>query len=119
MDRVEKIIIIVVLGMLALNMIVIFNMFGLIHYNNINLQRIADQHDVGLSDIEYNGLYYPSTGNIMLVTDGRTRQDVCLTFLHEFGHAIDYSSVVGKTIAEREEFAVGYARDNAWRCDGV
>lgn len=93
-----------------------------IQVNNNVLRRIADIHDMeDLSVLGHGGLFDTGSQNILVYTRDRSEKEVCMTFLHEMGHMIDFrAGTLGpKTEEEREIFANEYRNVNAWRCEGL
>jgi hypothetical protein len=92
----------------------------LLESNTGALERIANINDVRNFQKTHNGVYSSATENILVVTRNRTFEEVCLTFLHEIGHAKDYrEQTVSDLEIEREQYADDYMYANAWRCEGL
>jgi hypothetical protein len=88
-----------------------------------NLEFIANRLEVRekLEGVGNNGIFNSKTQNILVDTTNRSNYDVCLTFLHELGHKIDYQTNPDyfNSSYDAETFAIQYASDNAWRCEGI
>jgi hypothetical protein len=92
----------------------------LLESNTGALERIANINDVRNFQKTHNGVYSFATENILVVTRDRTFEEVCLTFLHEIGHAKDYrEQTVSELEIEKEKYADDYMYANAWRCEGL
>lgn len=93
---------------------------------NNSLLRIVDYSQLKNTEFNvygHNGLFDVVSNNILVRTLDRSNKDVCMTFLHELGHKIDYDInpqlFVEKTIEDKELFANNYVLENAWRCEGI
>jgi hypothetical protein len=92
----------------------------LLESNTGALERIANINDVKNFQRTHTGVYSSATENILVTTKNRTFQEVCLTFLHEIGHAKDYREQTNSELEiEREKYANDYSYNNAWRCEGL
>jgi hypothetical protein len=119
-------------GFLILIIIVLLLFAGLFYYNyeqvrlnNAALTRLADIHDMReLPILGHNGLFDTKSLTINVGAGyNKTNKQVCMIFLHELGHRIDYMNspqlFFQKTTEERELFADNYAYENAWRCENI
>jgi hypothetical protein len=118
--------------LLILLILVLLLFVGLFYYNyeqvkfnNNVLSRIADIHDMReLPILGHAGLFDTKslTINVSAGYD-KTNKQVCMIFLHELGHRIDYMNspqlFVDKSKEDKELFADNYAYENAWRCEEI